>query len=32
MTNWQRAGMAFLIGWCIGALVGIGYLTWWLAK
>lgn len=32
MTNWQRAGMAFLMGWCLAALVGIGYLAYRLAR
>ena len=32
MTNWQRAGMAFVIGWCLAGLIGIAYLAYWLAR
>jgi len=32
MTTWQQAGAAVLIGWCIGGLVGIAYLTYRLAQ
>lgn len=32
MTNWQRAGMAFVIGWCLAGLIGIAYLAYRLAR
>lgn len=32
MTNWQRGGLAFLLGWCLAGTVGISLLIWRLTR